>query len=128
MPISPVLKKNMIKYERMKEFYFKDKLLAHSNYFVSYRSQPLTTEALLNIVKEAGERANVRKSIRCSPHTLRHYYAQKNLGMGNDIYSLSRLLGHTTVNITKIYLESIQDESIVEKGRMHSPLMNLHKK
>lgn len=128
VPISPVLKKNMIKYERMKEFYFKDKLLTHNNYFVSYRSLPLTTEAMLNVVKRAGENAKVRKSIRCSPHTIRHYYAQKNLRMGNDIYSLSRLLGHTTVNITKIYLESIQDESIVEKGRMHSPLMNLHKK
>jgi integrase/recombinase XerD len=128
VPIFPILKKNMIKYERMKEFYFKYKLLTHSNYFVSYRSLPLTPEALLSVVKIAGISANVRKSIRCSPHTIRHYYAQKQLRLGIDIYSLSRLLGHETVNITKVYLESIGDESIVETGRIHSPLMNMNNK
>jgi hypothetical protein len=43
-------------------------------------------------------------------------YAQKQLRLGIDIYSLSRLLGHETVNVTKVYLESIQDEEIVETG------------
>lgn len=127
VPISPILKKHMIKYERMREYYFKDKLVPYSNYFLSYRSFPLTNEALLRIVKVAGEHANVRKNIRCSPHTLRHYYAQKQLMLGLDIYSLSRLLGHETVTITKIYLESLQDAEVVEMGRMHSPLMNLNK-
>lgn len=127
VPISPILKKNIIKYERMKIDYFKDKLLTHSNYFVSYRCQPLTNEALIRVVKIAGERANVRSHIRCSPHTIRHYFAQKQLQMGLDVYSLSRLMGHNSINTTKIYLESLQDEQIVEIGRMNSPLMNLGK-
>ena len=128
VPISPLLKKNMIKYERMKDFYFKDKLLPYSNYFISYRGNPLTVEALERVVRLAGERVGVRKNIRCSPHTLRHYFAQKQLQMGLDVYSLSRLLGHNSINITKVYLESLQDEKIVEMGRMNSPLMNLNKK
>jgi integrase/recombinase XerD len=48
--ISPILKKNMIRYERMKEFYFEDKLVPHSNYFISYRGFPLTAEALQRVV------------------------------------------------------------------------------
>lgn len=128
VPLSPILKKNMIRYQRMKDLYFKDKLVPHSNYFISYRGLPLTPEALQRVVRIAGERAKVRKSIRCSPHTIRHYYAQKQLRLGMDVYSLSRLLGHSTIDITRVYLESLQDEKIVEKGRMFSPLMNLNKK
>ena len=128
VPLSPILKKNMIRYQRMKEFYLKDKLVPYSNYFISYRCLPLTTEALQRVVRIAGASAKVRKTIRCSPHTIRHYYAQKQLQMGLDVYTLSRLLGHTTIDITKVYLESLQDEKIVELGRMHSPLMNLNKK
>ncbi|MFS0575342.1 tyrosine-type recombinase/integrase [Sporosarcina sp. 179-K 3D1 HS] len=109
----------------MKQEYFKDKLLTHSNYFVSYRCLTLTVEALERVVRLAGERANVRSHIRCSPHTIRHYFAQKMLQGSMDIYSLSRLLGHNSINTTKIYLESLQDEEIVEMGRMSSPLMNL---
>ncbi len=127
VPISPILKKNIIKYERMKAYYFKDKLVTHSNYFLSYRSLPLTVEALERVVRIAGERSNVREEIRCTPHTIRHYYAQKMLQLGMDVYSLSRLLGHADISTTRIYLESIQDEQIVEMGRTNSPLMNLNK-
>jgi hypothetical protein len=34
----------------MKEFYFEDKLVPHSNYFISYRGFPLTAEALQRVV------------------------------------------------------------------------------
>ena len=43
------------------------------------------------------------------------------------MYSLSRLLGHETIDITKRYLQSIKDEQIVEISVGTSPLMNLGK-
>ena len=127
VPISPYLKKIMIKYERIRDNYLKDNALHYNNYFLSYRCKPLTGEAIERIVKMAGKRARVRDSIRCSPHTCRHYFAQAQLRNGLDIYSLSRVLGHETVDITKRYLQSLKDEQIAEISIGTSPLMNLSK-
>lgn len=122
VPISPQLKKLLIKYERVREGYLKDNILHYDNYFLSYRCRPLTVEGIERIVKICGEGI---KGIRVSPHTIRHYYAQAQLRNGLDVYSLSRLLGHSTIDITKIYLQSIQDESIIELSRKRSPLSNI---
>jgi len=73
----------------------------------------------------AGEGVKVRKEIRCSPHTCRHYFAQAQLRNGLDVYSLSRLLGHENINITKRYLQGLKDEEVLELGVKSSPLMNL---
>lgn len=125
VPISPYLKKIMIKYERIREGYLRDNILHYDNYFLSYRNKPLTGEAVERVVKIAGEKANVNEAIRISPHTCRHYFAQSQLRNGLDIYSLSRLLGHDSVIITKRYLQGLKDKQVVELGVKTSPLMNL---
>lgn len=127
VPISPYLKKIMIKYERIREGYLKNNILHYDNYFLSYRNKPLTIEAVERIVRLCGEKANVNKNIRCSPHTLRHYFAQSQLKNGLDVYSLSRLLGHENVTITKRYLQGLKDKEVLELGVKSSPLMNLKK-
>lgn len=123
--ISPQLKKIMIKYERIRDNYLKDDILHFDNYFLSFRNKPLTIEAVERVLRLAGEKAKVRSEIRCSPHTCRHYFAQAQLKNGLDIYSLSRLLGHEKIDITKRYLQSINDKDIVELSTATSPLMNL---
>ena len=127
VPISPYLKKIMIKYERIREGYLKNNILHYDNYFLSYRNKPLTIEAVERIVRLCGEKANVNKNIRCSPHTCRHYFAQAQLRNGLDVYSLSRLLGHENVTITKRYLQGLKDKEVLELGMKSSPLMNLKK-
>ncbi|HEY4549326.1 MAG TPA: tyrosine-type recombinase/integrase [Bacillus sp. (in: firmicutes)] len=123
--VSPLLKKYMIRYERIKREYFKDKIMTDSNYFLSRNGKVLTTGAIEIIIKNAGEKAKARKNIRCSPHTIRHYYAQKQLRLGLDVYSLSRLLGHESIVITSRYLQSLNDENIVNLASSTSPLMNI---
>ena len=125
VPISPYLKRTMIKYERIREGYLSDDILHYDNYFLSSRNKPLTTEAIERIVKLAGKGANVREEIRCSPHTCRHYFAQAQLRNGLDVYSLSRLLGHEDIAITKRYLQGLKDTEVLELGIKSSPLMNL---
>ncbi len=39
--------------------------------------------------------------------------------------ALSRLLGHEDISITKRYLQSIQDDTILELATTTSPLMNI---
>ncbi len=123
--ISPYVRKCMIKYERLKGHYFYDKDLRVPSYFLSRTGRPLTKEALEHIFNQANETAHVRDTIRCSPHTARHYFAQAQLRNGLDVYSLSRLLGHENINITKRYLQSLQDDKIIEMSVRTSPLMNL---
>jgi integrase/recombinase XerD len=124
VPVSAMLKKHLIKYERVREQFLKDKIRAHNNYFLSYTGKPLTVEAVERVVKIAGEKAKIRSNIKCSPHNFRRWYSQQQLQF-LDVYSLSRLLGHESLSITKIYLQSMEDQKIVDKAKITSPLMTL---
>ncbi len=126
VPLSPLLKKYMFRYERIRDEYFKNKILREDNYFLSNRGHALTVESVERVVRIAGQVAGVRKEIRCSPHTLRHWFSQEQLRNGLDVYSVSRLLGHENITITKRYLQSIKDEDIIEMSIKTSPLMNLN--
>ncbi|MDN3439961.1 tyrosine-type recombinase/integrase [Planococcus sp. APC 3900] len=124
--ISPALKRILIKYERMKKQYFKDKAIT-TNYFLSYVGSGLSHVALDSVVKEAGKRAGVAGK-RVSPHSFRHFYAVSCLNEGKmDVYSLSRLLGHSDISVTQRYLQSMNDEQLLSKAITSSPLMNLKK-
>lgn len=125
VPLTPYLKKVVMKYQRIKKLYFENKYIPYQNLLLSRTGRPLTKEAVEHIFHQAASKAEVRSSIRCSPHTARHYYAQTNLRNGLDVYSLSRLLGHENINITKRYLQSLQDSSIVEMAVNTSPLRNI---
>lgn len=116
----------MIRYLRVRESYIKDKINYNDEYLLlSQKGKKLTVETIERVVLECGNNSNVRKEIRISPHTCRHFYAQTQLKNGCDLFTVSRLLGHTNINITKRYLQSMQDYDILELGAKTSPLMNL---
>lgn len=125
--ISPIINKFLFKYFRKKKEYFNKKYYEEDKkyLFASYRGNQLTIEAVGRIVRLAGKRTKVRPEVRCSPHTLRHWWAVYQLNSGQDLYTISKLLGHASLAITQIYLQSISDDSIVEKGVKTAPLMNL---
>lgn len=128
IPISPYLRKAINRYASCRDSFFQNRNIDENTpFFLSYRFKPLTVEAVERVVKIAGQRAEIRKEIRCSPHTCRHYFAQAQLRNGLDVYSLSRLLGHESITITKRYLQGLKDEEIVEMSMKTSPLMNLRK-
>ena len=121
VPLTPYLKRAILKYHRIKELYFADKIIPYKDLLLSRTGRPMTKEAMEHIFKQAAAKSD----IRCSPHTARHYFAQAHLRNGLDVYSVSRLLGHENINITKGYLQSMQDSSIVELAVTTSPLRNL---
>ncbi len=46
-------------------------------------------------------------TVHVHPHLFRHQFAASYVRRGGDIYRLSRLLGHTTIGTTQIYLRSL---------------------
>lgn len=125
VPKSPYLGKQLIRYQRVRQGYFADKAVCASNLFLSKTGKPLTGEAVARMLKDAAREVGVSPSIRVSPHTCRHTFAQMQLKNGLDLYSLSRLMGHVNISITQRYLQGIKDKDIVDAGNRTSPLMNL---
>jgi integrase/recombinase XerD len=54
-----------------------------------------------------------------SVHAFRHYYAQKLVSTGIDIYTISKLLGHSNIQITQNYLKSLNVEDFVKNNSVN---------
>lgn len=121
VPITPVMRKAMYRYERCRDSYFVFKPV-DDYYFLSFRGKMLTNSAVEHIFKQRGEGI---KNVRVSPHTARHFFAQQQVKMGTDLYTISRLLGHENIQITQIYLDSLRDEDIIKIAKQKSVLMNM---
>lgn len=125
--ISNIMRKYMRKYEALKQERFIKRLEdeIENCYFLDQSAVRLSRSRINKILKEHCNNAGVRKEVRCSPHDCRHYFAQKQLRNGIDIYSLSRLMGHFDTQITSKYLRGLEQEDILQIGRLYSPLNGL---
>jgi integrase/recombinase XerD len=62
---------------------------------------------------------------RVNPHAFRHCFAVTYVRNGGDIYRLSRILGHTSISTTQLYLRSMGLEHLQEGHAKFSPLGRL---
>ena len=124
VPKSPLLNKWMFKYLSTRENFFAYRRVPE-NVFLSRNGRPMTTEAIHRVIKIAGKAVGVSRDIRVSPHTCRHTFAQMQLKNGLDLYSLSRLMGHSNISITQRYLEGLRDSEVLNACKATGILMNL---
>ncbi len=68
-------------------------------------SNHITTTSVWYAFDAAKKKAGITKE--CSPHTLRHCFATHLLYKGYDLYTISQLLGHTSITTTTIYLHIV---------------------
>ena len=57
-----------------------------------------------------------------TPHCLRNNFAKRCLMNGMDIYTLSKLLGHSSVTVTEQAYLDLNDDDIGKRYQSHSPL------
>jgi integrase/recombinase XerD len=71
--------------------------------FVTKFGGPLTGRMTNKIIERIGEKAKV-KNIRLSAHTFSHTFAKNWLMNGCDIFNLQKILGHTTLDMVRNYV------------------------
>ena len=59
------------------------------------------------------------------PHMLRNNFSKRFLMNGGDIYTLSKILGHSSVTVTEEAYLDLQDEDLRIQYQKYSPLQNL---
>jgi site-specific recombinase XerD len=74
-----------------------------SEYFASFNTNRGTSDAGL---KHIAENVKVASGISFSLHKLRHTFATLMIEGGCDIYSLSKMMGHSNITTTTIYLSA----------------------
>ena len=122
--ISPILRREITRYLRIRESYF-DGGFTEDWFLLSRNGRQLTNSAVEKIFLKRGELIENRDSIRVSPHTARHYFSQSMLKQGVDVYTLQRLLGHSSISVTEAYLSGLSDKAVLKKARENDVLMNL---
>lgn len=78
--------------------------------FVSRTGNPLNRSNIWRDMKALCQKAGVSPS-KVYPHNLRHLFARTFYSLEHDIAKLADLLGHSSINTTRIY--------IMETGRQH---------
>lgn len=103
---------------------FKDRYV-ESKYLFPVKSTGLPVELrgfesnFRNYIKRAG----ITKDV--SPHALRNNFAKRCILAGMDIYTLSRILGHSSVTVTEQAYADLTDRDIMRCYQNFSPVENL---
>lgn len=116
--MSPTLFKVLFKYvHRWRPGVTTDYVFVHRN------GRPLTRFYFAHRLQAYAGKAGISGK-RCSPHVLRHSFSVEYLRNGADTFTLQRILGHSTLEMTRHYAE-ISDSDVEIKQKTFSPAENL---
>ena len=95
---------------KMLKQYIKEQNIKHGSVFVSKYGRPLDRSNIWKLMKALCECAGVSKE-KVFPHNLRHLFARTYYSLEKDIVRLADILGHSSINTTRIYT--------IETGDVH---------
>ena len=94
--------------------YAKNQKITSGSVFVTRTGKPLDRSTIWKMMKSLCESAGVSKN-KVFPHNLRHLFARTFYTLQKDIVRLADILGHSSVNTTRIYT--------METGEIHRKLI-----
>jgi len=83
--------------------YVKKQKITSGSVFVTRNGRPMSRNNIWKEMKSLCERANVAPS-KVFPHNLRHLFARTFYGIEKDIAKLADILGHASIDTTRIYI------------------------
>ena len=94
--IVPELKKKLLRY-------IKAQKISAGTIFVTRGGKPVSRHNIWKAMKSLCKQAQVSPS-KVFPHNLRHLFARTFYGIEKDIAKLADILGHASINTTRIYI------------------------
>ena len=77
-----------------------------SNYlFLNHYGKPISPQAVGGMIREYAQKAGLRKQV--TAHTFRHTFAVDLVKNGADIVAVQRMLGHSDLKTTQVYIRSL---------------------
>lgn len=92
--------------------------------FLGKGGKPLTFIGVQNLIKRIQHRSGL-DDIKFTPHVFRHTFAKMYLSQGGDLFKLSRELGHSSIEITKLYLEDFSSSEARKDHNSFTPVANI---
>jgi site-specific recombinase XerD len=121
VPIGTLVQKALWKYMNLyRPEPLTDKI---TSLFLNENSLPLTRSGVQQMLRRLG-RAVGLTGVRCSPHTFRHSFAKNYLLNGGDIFSLQKILGHSSLASVRVYLNLLNGD-VKAQHQKFSPADNL---
>ncbi|HEY92865.1 MAG TPA: tyrosine-type recombinase/integrase [Dehalococcoidia bacterium] len=90
--------------------------------FLTEDGLPLKSRAVQSMLLRLSKKAKM-SGVRLNPHRFRHTFAKQYLVQGGDIFSLQKILGHSSLEVVRMYVNLITSD-ILEQHRKFSPVDN----
>lgn len=84
---------------------------------VGQRGEPLSSHAIYDVVVKYGQRAGL---VEVTPHTLRHTFARTLLAAGVPLSDVADLLGHSSLDTTRIYTKASETDLLAAVARLET--------
>ncbi|EKN67073.1 site-specific integrase/recombinase [Neobacillus bataviensis LMG 21833] len=94
--------------------------------FISIDETPISKRGIQGRIEKYGVIAGI-KGVRCSCHTFRHTFAKISVQQGANIFELQAILGHTSMEIVKTYVNLFGND-VRESHKKFSPVKMLEKR
>lgn len=102
---------------QMLKIYIKSRNIESGPVFITRNGMPLDRSAIWKMLKNLCESANVDKS-KVFPHNFRHLFARTFYSRQKDVIRLADILGHSSVETTRIYTMESGTEHIKQLQKL----------
>lgn len=122
VPMGDALKRTLQRYMDIREEFLNG--VPCDYLIVSQRTKEKMTEGGIAILFKRLQKDLGIPGNRFSPHTFRHTFAKTFLLSGGDLFTLQKILGHSTISTTQKYLQ-LNDKEVINQGKKFNPMDNL---